>query len=118
MCLIATMSSADHDAPLRAPAPVGRNVRPQTAICASLSRQNTGSATCVKRPHLLRHADDVGVDRQLTDNLVVGANFLYVRGFNQIGTLDYNPVVLSLGAGRRPNDLPCSAPSAAGCASR
>jgi outer membrane receptor for Fe3+-dicitrate len=39
-----------------------------------------------------------------------------VRGFNQPGTLDYNPVLTArLGTSRRPNDLPCSANPAATC---
>ena len=32
----------------------------------------------------------------------MSANFVYARGFNQLGTIDYNPIVPALGAGRRP----------------
>ena len=35
----------------------------------------------------------------------LSANFVYARGFNQLGTIDYNPIVPSLGAGRRPEDV-------------
>ena len=35
----------------------------------------------------------------------VSASFVYARGFNQVGTIDYNPVVPALGAGRRPQDV-------------
>jgi hypothetical protein len=38
-------------------------------------------------------------------NMAMSADVLYVRGYNQIGTIDYNPIVPSLGAGRRPNDI-------------
>ncbi|MBI2834943.1 MAG: TonB-dependent receptor [Acidobacteria bacterium] len=46
-----------------------------------------------------------GVDRELPGDLAVSANFVYVRGFDQIGTVDYNPIVPSLGPGRRPADV-------------
>jgi hypothetical protein len=42
-------------------------------------------------------------------------DFVYVRGFNQVGTIDYNPAVSSLGPSRRPNDLPCAVNPAAPC---
>ena len=39
-----------------------------------------------------------------------------MRGFNEPGIIDYNPMLPSrLGSGRRPNDLPCSANPAASC---
>jgi hypothetical protein len=58
----------------------------------------------------------IGIDRALSEDLALNVNFVYVRGFEQIGTIDYNPVVSArLGAGRRPNDLPCSANPAAPC---
>jgi hypothetical protein len=41
---------------------------------------------------------------------------VYVRGFNLVGTIDYNPVLpVRLGPARRPNDLPCSTNPAATC---
>jgi Carboxypeptidase regulatory-like domain/TonB dependent receptor/TonB-dependent Receptor Plug Domain len=51
------------------------------------------------------HQAAVGFDRALGQDLSVAANFMYVRGKHQLGTLDYNPIVPSLGAGRRPNDI-------------
>jgi hypothetical protein len=51
-----------------------------------------------------------GFDRALGADFALAVNGVYVRGFNQVGTLDYNPVLpAKLGAGRRPNDLPCAA---------
>ena len=35
----------------------------------------------------------------------LSANFIHVRGRHQLGTIDYNPIVPSLGPGRRPNDV-------------
>ena len=56
------------------------------------------------------------MDRALTNDLAVNANFVYVRGYEQIGTVDYNPVLgARLGTSRRPNDLPCSAIPGAPC---
>lgn len=58
----------------------------------------------------------VGLDRAITDQLALNVNVVYVRGFEQIGTIDYNPVLPArLGTARRPNDLPCSANPAAPC---
>jgi Carboxypeptidase regulatory-like domain len=50
------------------------------------------------------HQVSGGVNAELPHALTLSANVLYVRGFNQVGTLDYNPIVPSLGAGRRPED--------------
>jgi len=47
----------------------------------------------------------VGYDRAIGQNFAISADFVWVHGRNQIGTIDYNPVVPSLGAGRRPNDV-------------
>jgi hypothetical protein len=47
----------------------------------------------------------VGYDRAIGQVISVAADALYVRGRHQIGTIDYNPIVPSLGAGRRPNDI-------------
>lgn len=46
-----------------------------------------------------------GIDRALGQDLALSANFIWVHGEGQVGTIDYNPVVPSLGAGRRPNDV-------------
>jgi hypothetical protein len=50
------------------------------------------------------HQASLGYDRSVGANFGVSVDLLYVRGHDQIGTIDYNPVVPSLGAGRRPND--------------
>jgi Carboxypeptidase regulatory-like domain/TonB-dependent Receptor Plug Domain len=47
----------------------------------------------------------VGYDRAIGQTISMSADALYVRGHHQIGTIDYNPIVPSLGAGRRPNDV-------------
>jgi hypothetical protein len=47
----------------------------------------------------------VGYDRAVGANMSASVDALYVRGKHQLGTIDYNPVVPSLGAGRRPNDV-------------
>ncbi|MGQ0733418.1 MAG: TonB-dependent receptor [Acidobacteriota bacterium] len=51
------------------------------------------------------HHASVGVDRELANSLGVSANFVFARGFAQLGTVDYNPVVPALGPGRRPEDV-------------
>ncbi len=51
------------------------------------------------------HQAAIGYDRAIGANLGFSADVLYVRGKNQLGTIDYNPIVPSLGAGRRPNDV-------------
>jgi Carboxypeptidase regulatory-like domain/TonB-dependent Receptor Plug Domain len=56
----------------------------------------------LKTPHANHIA--VGFDRELRDGLVIATNFVHTRGFNQPGTIDYNPLVPTLGAGRRPGD--------------
>ena len=47
----------------------------------------------------------VGVDHTLGADVVVSVNAISVRGKNQLGIIDYNPLVASLGPGRRPNDV-------------
>jgi len=62
------------------------------------------------------HQISAGVDHQFDPNLTVAVNVLYARGFNQPGTLDYNPLLpASLGVGRRPDDAPCAKNPAAPC---
>jgi len=46
-----------------------------------------------------------GVTRELPGQMSLSADAIYVRGFNQPSTLDYNPLVPSLGTGRRPADI-------------
>ncbi len=47
----------------------------------------------------------VGYDRALGQTMSIAADVLYVHGIHQLGTIDYNPIVPALGAGRRPNDI-------------
>jgi hypothetical protein len=47
----------------------------------------------------------VGYDRAIGANMSASVDAIWVRGKHQLGTIDYNPVVPSLGAGRRPNDV-------------
>ena len=57
------------------------------------------------------HHLSMGVDREWADKVVVNANVVYVRGFDQLGSIDYNPIVAELGAVpgvgfvRRPADI-------------
>ncbi len=51
------------------------------------------------------HHVAAGIDRALPGDVSLSANFVYVRGYNQLGTIDYNPVVPSLGPLRRPLDV-------------
>jgi hypothetical protein len=46
-----------------------------------------------------------GVEHRLPRIGLVSANLVYARGFNHLGSIDYNPVVPSLGPGRRPLDI-------------
>ncbi len=50
------------------------------------------------------HHAALGMDRELAGSLSLSANFIYARGFDQVGTIDYNPLVPALGPGRRPLD--------------
>jgi hypothetical protein len=51
------------------------------------------------------HQFSTGYDRELPHQMAVSAGFMYVRGFKQPGTIDYNPLVPALGPGRRPEDV-------------
>ena len=46
-----------------------------------------------------------GIIRELPGRFTATADFLYVRGFNQVAAIDYNPLVPALGPGRRPEDV-------------
>lgn len=46
-----------------------------------------------------------GIEHRLPAVGLVSATLVFARGFNQIGSIDYNPVVPALGPGRRPGDL-------------
>jgi hypothetical protein len=47
----------------------------------------------------------VGVDRELPGQMAATLSVVYARGYKQVGTLDYNPIMPSLGPGRRPQDI-------------
>ena len=51
------------------------------------------------------HQGAVGFDQALGSDFALSVNGMYVRGKHQVGTVDFNPVVPALGAGRRPNDV-------------
>ena len=51
------------------------------------------------------HQAAIGFDRALGKDISFSANAVYVRGKHQVGSIDYNPTIPSLGAGRRPDDL-------------
>jgi hypothetical protein len=51
------------------------------------------------------HQAAVGFDQSLGSDMVFSANLISVRGRHQLGIIDYNPMVPSLGAWRRPNDV-------------
>ena len=51
------------------------------------------------------HHVAAGLDRELAGDTLLAVNYVFARGFNQPGTIDYNPVLPSLGAGRRPLDV-------------
>ena len=51
------------------------------------------------------HQASLGFDRLLGRRVTLSINGVYLRGKHQLGGLDLNPVVPSLGAGRRPNDV-------------
>ena len=51
------------------------------------------------------HHASIGVDRELPGQLGLFANVVYARGFEQLGTIDFNPILPALGAGRRPEDV-------------
>ena len=77
------------------------------------------SAVIAPNPSLrnsFTHQASVGLDRILASNLALSVNFIYARGYNLPGTIDYNPVLPSeLGPGRRPNDSPCDNYANASC---
>jgi hypothetical protein len=78
---------------------------PSVAISPSPSLENSYT-----------HQVLTGFDRRIGSDMRLSVNGVWVRGFNLIGTIDYNPVLgARLGAGRRPNDLPCSANPVATC---
>jgi Carboxypeptidase regulatory-like domain/TonB-dependent Receptor Plug Domain len=57
----------------------------------------------MKVPYALHTA--IGIDRAVGSHASLSANYVRVRGRFQLAAIDYNPIVPSLGPGRRPNDL-------------
>jgi hypothetical protein len=51
------------------------------------------------------HHASTGVQFELPGRVALSTDFIYVRGFEQPSTLDYNPIVPALGANRRPADV-------------
>jgi Carboxypeptidase regulatory-like domain/TonB dependent receptor len=51
------------------------------------------------------HQVSAGVDRELWPRATASADVLRVRGLKHLGVIDYNPLVASLGPGRRPEDI-------------
>ena len=51
------------------------------------------------------HQVSLGWDQAIGSDFTINTNLIYVRGFNQLGTIDYNPVLPDLGVRRRPNDV-------------
>jgi hypothetical protein len=47
----------------------------------------------------------LGFDRALGQDFSLAANYVWVRGEHQLGSIDYNPIIPALGPGRRPNDV-------------
>ena len=51
------------------------------------------------------HHFATGIQREIPGRIALATDFIYVRGFKQPSTLDYNPLVPSLGPNRRPSDI-------------
>jgi len=51
------------------------------------------------------HHASVGVNQELRGGMQLSASVVAMRGRNQVGLLDFNPIDPTLGAGRRPNDV-------------
>jgi hypothetical protein len=51
------------------------------------------------------HQFSAGIDRDIGGITTVSANLVLGRGMQQLGTIDYNPLVPALGPGRRPEDI-------------
>lgn len=51
------------------------------------------------------HQMSIGMDRAMPRDMVLSASVVIVRGYNQLGAIDYNPLVPDLGPGRRPGDI-------------
>ena len=51
------------------------------------------------------HHLSAGVERELPGSIALATDVIFVRGFKQLSTLDYNPLVAVLGPNRRPADV-------------
>jgi hypothetical protein len=51
------------------------------------------------------HHASVGVEQEIGPQVALSASVVYVRGHSQLGTIDYNPILPTLGPGRRPDDV-------------
>jgi hypothetical protein len=51
------------------------------------------------------HQTSIAVERHVGRSIAVAATFIAVRGFQHLGTVDYNPIVPAIGPGRRPLDV-------------
>ena len=71
----------------------------QARIRASSFRSTRASR---RRTRITR---STGVQFELPGRIALSTDFIYVRGFKQPSTLDYNPIVPALGPNRRPADL-------------
>ena len=47
----------------------------------------------------------LGLDHVIATHVSLAANYIRVRGRHQLGSIDYDPIVPSLGPGGRPNDI-------------
>jgi len=72
---------------------------PATSYPSVVSAMDPGAKT----PYA--HHASVGVSRQIGEMTRVSVTGLWARGYHQLGGLDYNPLVASLGTGRRPLDV-------------
>jgi hypothetical protein len=80
-------------------APGRRLAEPQSAYPSLVISIDPGLETAYA------HHLSAGMQRELPGRIALATDFVYVRGFKQLSTLDYNPLVPSLGPNRRPSDL-------------
>ena len=92
---------------LRAP----RSIEAWTAPDRTLPESAVGtfpSVMITADPHLrtpYAHHVAAGVTHELPYDMSLSTIGIYARGFNLVGTIDFNPLVPSLGSGRRPLDV-------------
>ncbi|MBI1876182.1 MAG: TonB-dependent receptor [Acidobacteria bacterium] len=51
------------------------------------------------------HHASVGVNRQIGRDVSISISGVFLKGSGEVGVIDYNPIIPSLGAGRRPLDV-------------